>query len=135
MQIGRYNCGKPYLAEGYLEVQKCKEVRAGTRRKQEGVRGYAGITDAVHNGIFLVADADRRRIDAGTAAPQLTDDAWHAVRVDWSAGSGKIEVYVDESTTPVLQASDSTISEGRVGFGSFDDTGEFRKIQVTGGPK
>jgi hypothetical protein len=30
VQIRRYNCGKRYLAEGYLEVQKCKEVRAGT---------------------------------------------------------------------------------------------------------
>jgi len=30
VQIRCYNCGKRYLAEGYLEVQKCKEVRAGT---------------------------------------------------------------------------------------------------------
>ncbi len=30
VQIRRYNCGKRRLAEGYLEVQKCKEVPPGT---------------------------------------------------------------------------------------------------------
>jgi hypothetical protein len=30
VQIRRYNCGKRYLAEGYVEVQKCKEVPPGT---------------------------------------------------------------------------------------------------------
>ena len=30
----------------------------------------AGITNDVHNGVFLVADADRRRLDDGTAPPQ-----------------------------------------------------------------
>jgi hypothetical protein len=30
VQIRRYNCGKRYLAEGHVEVEKCKEVRPGT---------------------------------------------------------------------------------------------------------
>jgi hypothetical protein len=30
VQIRRYNCGKRYLAEGYVEVEKCKEVPPGT---------------------------------------------------------------------------------------------------------
>jgi hypothetical protein len=90
----------------------------------------AGITDDVHNGIFLVADSDRRRIDAGNGQPQLKDQAWHRVRLVRDGTTGKIEIYVDKSRKPVLSAVDVTIGAGRVGFGSFDDTGEFRKIVV-----
>jgi hypothetical protein len=91
----------------------------------------SGLTDAVHNGIFLVHDADRRRIDDGTAEPELRDQQWHHVRVERDGDSGLIEVYVDHAETPALRAIDSTIPAGRVGFGSFDDTGEFRNIVIT----
>jgi hypothetical protein len=92
----------------------------------------AGKTDAVHNGIFLVNDADRCRSDAGTGVPQLKDQNWHKVRVERNPQMGSIEVYVDGSDAPVLRATDTTIQSGRVGFGSFDETGEFRAISVTG---
>jgi hypothetical protein len=92
----------------------------------------AGITDNVHNGIFLVNNADRVRIDAGTGKPQLTDTTWHHVRVEHDGISGRIRVFVGSAPIPVLEAVDTTISCGRVGFGSFDDTGEFGHIKVTG---
>ena len=92
----------------------------------------AGITDSVHNGIFLVNNADRVRIDSGKGKPQLQDSSWHSVRVERDGVSGRISVYVDKSKAPVLEAVDTTICCGRVGFGSFDDTGEFRNIVVTG---
>jgi hypothetical protein len=92
----------------------------------------SGVTDAVHHGIFLVADADRRRIDDGKGQPQLKDQNWHRVRLERDGTTGRIEIYVDGSKVPVLVASDTTIRAGRVGLGSFDDTGEFRKIQITG---
>ena len=92
----------------------------------------AGITDANHNGIFLVNNRDRRRIDDGKGAPQLTDREWHRVRVERDGESGRIEVFVDGSEAPVLHASDTTIRYGRVGLGSFDDTGEFRRFSVAG---
>jgi hypothetical protein len=95
----------------------------------------AGVTDAVHNGIFLVADADRRRIDTGKGEPQLKDQAWHRVRLVRDGATGKIEVYVDDSPSPVLSAVDTTIPAGRVGFGSFDDTGEVRGIVINGSIK
>ncbi len=41
---------------------------------------------------------------------------------------------VDGSATPALQANDTSIRAGRVGLGSFDDTGEFRNVVVTGTP-
>lgn len=92
----------------------------------------AGITDPNHNGIFLVDNKDRRRIDDGTASPQLKDREWHRVRLERDGSSGRIDIFVDGSKLPVLKASDTTIAAGRVGLGSFDDTGEFRKLSVAG---
>jgi hypothetical protein len=92
----------------------------------------AGTTNDVHNGIFLVADADRRRIDSGTCPPQLKDQAWHRIRLERAPSTGRIAVYVDGSKTAVMTAVDTTIRAGRVGFGSFDDTGEFRRILISG---
>jgi hypothetical protein len=92
----------------------------------------AGITDANHNGIFLVDDKDRRRIDDGTAPPQLTDREWHRVRLERDGGDGRIEVFVDGAEQPSLTATNTAIRAGRVGLGSFDDTGEFRRFGVAG---
>lgn len=97
----------------------------------------AGTADDVHNGIFLVNNANRRRIDDGKGIPQMKDSVWHHVRVDRDGRSGTISVYVDNMNEPALKAVDTTIRSGRVGFGSFDDTGEFRNVVVSGegGPK
>jgi hypothetical protein len=92
----------------------------------------SGVTGAVHNGIFVVADADRRRIDPGTTPPLLKDLAWHRVKVERDPASGRIDVFVDDLTKPAMSAVDTTIRSGRVGVGSFDETGEFRNIVVTG---
>jgi hypothetical protein len=92
----------------------------------------AGITDNVHNGIFLVNNSDRVRIDGGDGKPQLEDSTWHHVRLERDGSTGRIEVFMDRSKTPVLKARDTTICCGRVGFGSFDDTGEFRRIVIKG---
>jgi hypothetical protein len=95
----------------------------------------AGITDANHNGIFLVDNKDRRRIDDGTAAPQLKDREWHRVRLERDGTTGRIEVFVDGTAQPALRATDTAVEAGRVGLGSFDDTGEFRGFSVSGYPK
>jgi hypothetical protein len=91
----------------------------------------AGRTDEVHNGIFLVNDADRKRLDQPTSVPQLRDQAWHRVRVERDPASGRIAVFVDGGATPVLEAIDRTLAAGRIGVGSFDETAEFRNITVT----
>ena len=114
-----------------------------TNRDLEFIVGYqsptrfyyihlAGITNDVHNGIFLVADADRKRIDPGTTPPQLKDQQWHDARAVWDGASGSIDVYVDGSKTPVMHAVDRTLTSGQVGVGSFDDTGEFKNISIAG---
>jgi hypothetical protein len=89
-------------------------------------------TDAVHNGIFLVHNADRKRLDEPTSRPRLIDQAWHRVRLERDIATGSIRVFVDDDKTPALSAIDRTLSWGRVGVGSFDETGEFRAIEVVG---
>jgi hypothetical protein len=89
-------------------------------------------TDAVHNGIFIVDNADRKRIDQPTSKAYLTDQAWHNVRLERNSVSGRIAVFFDDQLDPVLTATDTTFRSGRVGVGSFDETGEFRNIEVTG---
>ena len=90
-------------------------------------------TDAVHNGIFLVNNADRRRIDEPNSRPRLLDQAWHRVRLERDVTTGAIRVFVDDDKTPALSATDRTLTSGRVGIGSFDETGEFRAIAVSAG--
>lgn len=113
------------------------------RRDVELVLGYesptsfyyihlSAVTDDVHNGIFIVANSDRRRIDSGKGIPHMKDQSWHRVRATRDAASGVIEVYFDDSNTPILSAVDKTIEAGRVGVGSFDDIAEFRNIKVQG---
>ena len=89
-------------------------------------------TDAVHNGIFLVDRADRRRLDEPTSTPRLTDQAWHRVRVERDPASGRIAVFFDDGAAPVLSAVDRTLLWGRVGVGSFDETAEFRRVVLRG---
>jgi hypothetical protein len=92
----------------------------------------SGKTDAVHNGIFHVNEASRRRIDDGNGAPQLSDRNWHEVRLDVDGESGRIEVFLDDSETPGLSATVGTVRPGLIGFGSFDDTVEIRSVTVVG---
>jgi hypothetical protein len=94
-----------------------------------------------HNGIFVVNNADRVRIEdqwdearSLGASPAITDAKWHRARVVHCADSGEIAVYVDGSKTPLMTAVDTTFDSGRVGFGSFDNTGRLRQLTVTGTP-
>lgn len=95
----------------------------------------AGTTDKVHNGIFIVNNSDRLRIDSGKGKPQLKDKTWHHVKVVRNIKTGTIEVYTNNSDKPVLRAIDKTLQYGRVGVGSFDDTGFFKNILVKGTTK
>lgn len=99
----------------------------------------ADNTSYPHNGIFVVHNADRRRIDdqwnearSEGAPPAIADGEWHRVRVVHCADSGEIAVYVDGSHTPLMTAIDTTFGSGRVGFGSFDNIGRLRDLTVTG---
>ncbi|MCP2251762.1 hypothetical protein LY13_000493 [Prauserella aidingensis] len=90
-----------------------------------------------HNGIFKVDDADRERIDDQWDGelgppPAIDDRAWHDVRLDYHAPSGRIAVYLDGSRTPLMTATDRSFSGGRIGFGSFDNYGRIRDVTALG---
>jgi hypothetical protein len=91
--------------------------------------------DDVHNGIFLVNDADRKRIDTLSQVTPLTDQQWHRARLVRTPATGRLEVFVDGAAAPIMVATDTTLAWGRAGVGSFDDTAEFRHIVVSGTPK
>ena len=93
-----------------------------------------------HNGIFKVNNADRERLDyewngrSRGANPAVTDRAWHDIVVRHRPATGEIAVHVDGSRDPLMTARDTTFGSGRVGFGSFDNTGRLRSLKVTGTP-
>jgi glucose/arabinose dehydrogenase len=90
-----------------------------------------------HNGIFVVNNADRLRIDdqwsevmSRGAPPAITDAAWHDVSVTRCAASGEIAVKVDGKL--LMTAKDTTFAAGRTGFGSFDNIGRAKNFRATG---
>jgi hypothetical protein len=89
-----------------------------------------------HNGIFVVDNADRRRIDdqwdgVAGAAPSIRDTEFHRVRVIHRGDTGEIAVYVDDLERPRMTATDRTLAGGRIGFGSFDNYGRMRNLSVS----
>ncbi|MGC1275554.1 MAG: hypothetical protein WBC44_17735 [Planctomycetaceae bacterium] len=82
------------------------------------------------NQIFIVNDAPRKAISETTTDGTPWDDQWHHARVVRNVETGKIEVYFDDMTKPVMTATDKTFTSGRVGIGSFDDAGNFDRVAV-----
>jgi hypothetical protein len=89
-------------------------------------------TDDHANQIFIVNDAPRVKISTKTSPGTDWDDAWHHVRIVRRVADGAIEVYSDDMKRPVMTASDKTFTWGRVGVGSFDDTGDFDDVKLFG---
>jgi hypothetical protein len=90
-----------------------------------------------HNGIFLVDNADRLRIDdqwngSVGAPPAVTDMKWHKVRITHCTDTGVIAVYVDGSSQPLMTATNTALKSGRVGFGSFDNIGRVADLRISG---
>ncbi len=96
---------------------------------------FSAKSDNVHNIIGVVNGADRVKINhelAGSSAALLKDEQWYKLRVKRDAASGKIECFVNDIPSPVFTATDTTFRFGKVGVGSFDDTGAFRAIKLWG---
>jgi len=85
----------------------------------------------VHNGIFLVDGAPRRRIAGLEATPALPDTNWHKVRVERDVDTGSIKVFVDQEPQPRFAVVDKTFKCGRIGLGSFDETGDFTDVKLS----
>jgi hypothetical protein len=89
-----------------------------------------GDQQPVHNGIFLVNSAPRVRIAGLAAAPALPDNAWHQIRVRRDAATGAIGVWSDVQSKPLFTVADRTFACGRIGIGSFDETGDFDDVDL-----
>lgn len=92
-----------------------------------------------HNGIFVVDGADRHRVDdqytgLRSAPAGLRNRRWHDVRLRSCGPTGQVAVYVDGAKRPLMTATDTALSGGRVGFGSFDDYGRLRGLRLRAKP-
>jgi hypothetical protein len=91
----------------------------------------APAPDANAHNVFIVNGAARKNLlEPQKKGVEWKKDKWHTVRIVRQATTGKIEVYFDDMTKPVLKAEDKTFQTGFAGFGSFDDTGRFRRVAL-----
>lgn len=85
-----------------------------------------------HN-VFLVNEAPRRPLaPVAEVGVDWGTDVWHRVRLEREVESGAIRVFFDDMETPVIEAVDTTFGAGRIGFGSFDDSGRFARVRIEG---
>lgn len=131
-----------------LEAEAKKEPKALRNRKNSLIFIYAyrdadhfdyvhlsddlGSVSPHHNGVFHVYGGDRVRISSTLGPATLTEEKWYKLRLVYDGRSGKVEMFVDGKTSPSLRAVDMSLSAGKVGIGSFFDTGQFRNVKITG---
>lgn len=92
----------------------------------------ASVADDNANNIFLVNDEPR--INIATKTTKGTNwgatNSWHKVRIERMVESGSIKIYFDDMTTPIMETLDTHFVDGRIGIGSFDDSGQFDNIKI-----
>lgn len=84
------------------------------------------------NQIFIVNNADRKKISTTSTAGTAWTEGWHHARIVRKVGPGTIEVFFDDMQKPIMTATDTTFTWGQVGIGTFDDTGEYDDVIVYG---
>ena len=88
----------------------------------------------VHNGVFHVYGGDRVRISNDEGPRSLADALkWTPVRIVYDASRGLVETSIDGRKNPSLRAADFSLGAGRIGLGSFFNTGSFRKFELRAG--
>jgi len=90
-----------------------------------------GTVDSIHNGVFIVDNADRRKVDFTEFEPVLTDREWHEIRLTRDIETGSVSIYKDGDRKPIITVHDQAFLRGNIGFGSFNDTGEIKNIRLT----
>lgn len=95
----------------------------------------ANQSDAHANSIFLVNGEPRVSIAKTRTEGTKWDENWHTVRLVREVETGTIEVFFDDHIEPIMTAIDHNFEWGKVGIGSFDDTGQFDDICLRGWKK
>lgn len=91
----------------------------------------ASAADETAHHIHVVDAADRRPLTTARSQGVAWGDGWHLVRID--RRGEVVQVFFDDSSEPVLAAVVPRWS-GRLGLGSFDDTGRFMDLRITALP-
>ena len=88
--------------------------------------------DGVAHNILIVNDADRKAISTTfSAGYDWGRNVWKKLRVVRDVESGAMSVFdLDAPTQAILTANDKTFTDGYVGFGSFDNSGQVRNVKV-----
>jgi len=86
----------------------------------------------VHNGMFHVFGGDRVRMSGFDGPASLPTPDWTPVRLVFDGDTGLCYVEVNGQRNPSLEAVDMDLKWGRVGFGSFNETGDIRNLKITG---
>jgi hypothetical protein len=89
--------------------------------------------EPVHNGVFHVYGGERVRISSEAGPPAFAAaNRWYHVRLTHDGTTGAVQVMVDDRRIPALHAIDLSLRRGRVGIGSFDETGDFKNVKIQG---
>jgi hypothetical protein len=88
--------------------------------------------DAVSNRIMIVDGAPRRNIDTPIKDGTPWTNDWHHLKVVFEAQKKTVTVYFDDMTKPHMKAQNVKFDWGRIGVGSFDDTGMWDNIRIWG---
>jgi len=88
--------------------------------------------DGVAHNILIVDNADREAISTTfTTGYDWGRDVWKTLRVVRDVETGAMSVFdLDAPGTAILTANDKTFTDGYVGFGSFDNSGQVRNVKV-----
>ena len=84
------------------------------------------------NQIFIVNGKDRAKISLTSTKGTAWDDKFHQIKLTRDVKSGEIAVYWDDMKTPIMTAKDKTFVWGQVGVGSFDDSGMWSDVKLSG---
>ncbi len=90
------------------------------------------VAQNVHNGMFHIFGGERVRMSSLEGPGSLPTQDWTPVRLVFDGESGRCYVEVNGKRNPSLEAVDLSLRWGRVGLGSFDETGDFRNVKVSG---
>ena len=93
---------------------------------------FALKSDDHANSIFIVNGAPRLSIAKIRTQGTKRTENYHTVRVMRKSASGEINIFFDDMEKPVMTAVDKTFTRGRIGVGSFDDTGNFDDVKLWG---
>ena len=82
-----------------------------------------------HNIIMRVDGESRTRINQERDPEPKLSNGWKTIKIQHFE-TGEINVFVDDLSTPVMTANDTTYPVGKIGFGAFDDRAAFSRLEL-----